>query len=320
MDGGDPYRKLSARPRAGAREWYAIEYDDSVSDADVRALYWRAFLTDPAPCPSRPQETKTSTEHAAAQTTEPPPVSPPEKEPPVSTEPAPEPPLKEEKPPKSGHSHSTNHAGTDYENDWWETRDWEYRNDWWNGNRGGWSESRHWTNKEWANEPLDTPRIPPPTVVIAQPPAERESVDSPVSAIQSPIGNQGHPSQNAPFRVGKVTVQTKTLSLEVTRSTDGVMLKLQKLETKCQPLTHEDRLVRKTMANQMPLPPELYNLLVFGESDGVAPEGTALFALGSGTATCDLPPAESSPPIRGHCVASKEYFAIAGWNIAQKWD
>ena len=221
LDGGDSYQKISARPREGACERYSIEYYDSVFDTDVRAQYWRAFLTEPAPCPSRPQETKTSTEPASAQTTEPPPASPPEKAPPVSTEPAPSQSLEEEKTPMSEHSHSTNHTGTDYENDWREPRDWEYRNDWRNGNQGEWSESRHWTNQERANETLDTPRIHHPTFVIAQTPAELESVDNPASAIQSPIGNQSHPSRNDPFRVEQVTVQTKTQILEVDRSADG---------------------------------------------------------------------------------------------------
>ena len=72
------------------------------------------------------------------------------------------------------------------------------------------------------------------------------------------------------------------------------------------------------MANQMSLPPELYNLLVFGESDDASPEEAAMFALGLGTSTCALPPADSSPPPEGSLCRVGRIFRDRGSGILRK--
>ena len=100
IDGGVGFQKLPARRKEdSAIGWISGAYGDTVFTAEVRAQYHRAFLTEPTPCPAKPD-----------QATEPSPVAVDPKAPIPDTE------VKQE---ESEHSHSSEGTESDYRNDWW---------------------------------------------------------------------------------------------------------------------------------------------------------------------------------------------------------
>ena len=74
--------------------------------------------------------------------------------------------------------------------------------------------------------------------------------------------------------------------MEVSRPDDSAaMMALRRLALPGPPLTREDRISRQDLADRLALPPELYNLLVFGESGDTAAASIA-----------DIPPICARPP------------------------
>ena len=131
------------------------------------------------------------------------------------------------------------------------------------------------TSRVWADL-NDTPR------------QTQENETTIVSPCKSDAARGTH-SANATIRVEKVTVQTKTQSMEVARDTvtdRHTLLRLRKLALTGPPISREDRIDRQVMANRLSLTPQLYNLLVFGEGDDT--DGKPQ------TATCALPPPDTS--------------------------
>ena len=100
--------------------------------------------------------------------------------------------------------------------------------------------------------------------------------------------------QNASIRAEQVTAHTTTPSMEVSRSDDsGAMMALRKLSLRGPPVARGS-FGTACDGKPLSLTPEIYNLLVFGETEDAAAESTAPPAIGAGHAACALPP--PAPP------------------------
>ena len=282
------FQKLSARPPEDrASEWISVPYDESVFTADVMARYPQAFLTQPIPAPPRPDPTPTA--------------SPAPNSAPSTVEPKPPIPVMEVKKEESEHSHSSQGTESDYNGDWW--------NEW---SVHGWNDWSHNDSQDTRYQPNDAePSMTPPqsgpnfpshetSWADANPETPRPNVtETPVLSLAQSNSQSPAPTAYASgttttdpmsYRLEQVTVHTKTQSVEV-RPNDGTaltstndMLRLQRLAITGAPLTREDRLARQTLASRLSLSPELYNLLVFGESEDTDP-----FTIESGTESAPLP-------------------------------
>ena len=221
---------------------------------------------------------------------------------------------------KSEHSHSTNQSGGKYGNGWYGYEWWNHGRshggDWWSRNiEGGGNETSAPDPSRWADYPIDTPRptrdatapkeSPSPAtatpVAVPEPSTFDESPQDaqlPFPQVSQPaVTTTGEPSANSPFRFEQVTVRTKTQSMEVDRPDDSrSLLALRKLALTGPPITRGDRLARQTMGNSLSLSLELYNLLVFCETDDTAPGSTAPPRIGAGPPTCALPHAPPQSP------------------------
>ena len=278
LDGGSGFQKLSARPPEECKsEWISVAYDDTVFTDEDRKRFPRAFLTQPIPAPPRPDPTP-----AANAPTAPIPVT-------------------EVKNEQSEHSHSGSSQDTesDYYGGWW-NKYWHDNNwsshHWDYGHGGGWSERDNCHRCDTDPKPDNDTREPGQSNSTAQ--AEPDTADNfpsheKVWADANPETPRPHgsePNSQSPnqtsntlgtsvtdpvsYRVEQVTVHTKTQSVEV-RPSEGTaavavsndMIRLQRLAITGAPLTREDRLARQSLASHLSLSPELYNLLVFGETE-----------------------------------------------------
>ena len=204
----------------------------------------------------------------------------------------------EEKPAEQENSQSSDVTEADYDNEWWDRgwnhHDWSYGHGW-GDNDWHRASTEDWV-ANWADEPPETPRLPDKTASpqISSPVAAE--VAPAVTTISPPTAPDGYPDTvvNSPFRAEQVTVQTRTQSVEVTRPNETqTMMALHRLAFTGAPLTREDRIARQSLANQLTLSPELYNLLVFGEEE----EGSHPAAVTDAPPTCAAPPGtESLPP------------------------
>ena len=123
--------------------------------------------------------------------------------------------------------------------------------------------------------------------IVPSSPKHSTRTDTVSRSIPPPVTSHG-----ASIRVEQVTARAKTQSMQVARNDDrNAMLALYRMSMDGAPLNREDRMARQTLENQLALPPDLYNLLVFG-ADDTGPSPSAV------TATCALPPSQPSihPP------------------------
>ena len=288
LDGGSGFQKLSARPQENdPSTWITVPYDDTVFTDQMRRDFPRAFLTQPEPCPPRPSDTAPKTD------TEPP------KTPPI--------PVTVETSQKKEDSHSSAGTESDYDNEWSENGGGWWHCDWYSShwNQQEWSPPE-WTHEpSWADAPIETPRptsdAPPITEPSPDSSPHTDTEKLPETIIQQPIVTNPEtrpvsPVTDAPtstaIRMEQVTQVTRTQSVtEISRPPDETqtMIRLQRLALTGAPVTREDRLARQVLANRLHLAPEIYNMLVFGETEDT--ESPAL----NDTATCALPPAQTTP-------------------------
>ena len=283
LDGGSGFQKLSARPvENDPSEWISMPYDESVFADQHRCDFPRAFMTLPEPCPPRPSDTA-------------PPINPPI----TATE----------EPKKEENSHSSHDTESDYDNGWDDKGGW-WRWDWYSSQweKADWSQPgwKHEHGEDWADAPIDTPRPTLRTPCMADPiPDTSQNNDTEqlpeTSTLQTVTPNPeprlAPPSSDASigtaFRVEQVTQVTRAQSItEISRPLDDTqaMIRLQRMALAGTPVTREDRLARQALANRLTLAPEIYNMLVFGETPGDT-DGHAI----NDTATCALPPTLRSP-------------------------
>ena len=284
LDGGEGFQKLSARPKENTPcDWRLITYDDSVFTDEDRRRFPAAFV-DSIPCPPPPGPSAPDPTSAAQ----------PEKEPSASPHPD------SGKQSQSEDSHTSNHGESDYSDDWWN----DSGDHWWD--KGHWS-AKHWN--DWWCEPQEEVRWsepsppkntdPPAETVVTEsappipdePPSTESSAPVPwhEAPLDTPRGMDPHSaapviasSTAGSIRVEQVTVHTKTQSMEVSpavSSQSQEMFKLHRLALRGPPLSREDRLARQTLAAHLSLSPELYNMLVFGESSDTEESAPSLPAL-----------------------------------------
>ena len=269
LDGGSGFQKLSARPvENDPSEWVSMLYDESVFTDRHRRDFPRAFLTQPEPVPQRPKDTE------------------PSKNPPITVT---------EEPKKKEDSHSSHDTESDYDNGWYD------KAGWWHWD---WSQPAERHEDEWADAPIDTPRPKPRTPRMTDPipdqspnndteqppetPARQTIIPDTEPRLASPVTD----ASGTAFRMEQVTQVTRTQSYtEISRPLDDTqaMIRLQRMALTGAPITREDRLARQTLANRLTLAPEIYNMLVFGETDDTDAQAI------NDTATCALPPALHSP-------------------------
>ena len=191
---------------------------------------------------------------------------------------------------KPGHSTNQSQEATeanDWGNDWWTHHNWWGEGRWSHTASQASEHSQSLASENHQDEPNKTPVTEVSTVWADQRDTPRHYAEPGAKILTSPSKTDtGRETMtNATFRVDQVNVQTKTQSMEVTREhppEQQTLLALRKLALTGPPLNREDRLARQVMANRLSLTPELYNLLVFGETDdaGTVPR----------IATCAFPP------------------------------
>ena len=208
---------------------------------------------------------------------------------------------------KKEDSHSSAVTESDYDNEWSENGGGWWHCDWYSShwNQQEWSPPE-WTHEpSWADAPIETPRptsdAPPITEPSPDSSPHTDTEKLPETIIQQPIVTNPEtrpvsPVTDAPtstaIRMEQVTQVTRTQSVtEISRPPDETqtMIRLQRLALTGAPVTREDRLARQVLANRLHLAPEIYNMLVFGETEDT--ESPAL----NDTATCALPPAQTTP-------------------------
>ena len=277
-NGNDVWQKLSARPPQGECEWSSTEYSDELFTDTDRAVYPEAFTV--APCPAKPDD------------------EPKEKAPPADVAPVAASHDSHQVVTEEEKRHSPNHSPDvtddhDWSNDWWSTR---------NGRRGAnqWQDDSEDTVSRKSTPRPDASQSTPntqPGVIEPPPPASphwgdlsdtpRPSTDAIETALHSPGKHES--ALESAYVAEQVTVQTKTQSVEFKRELPdrgNVMLRPHKLALAGPPLSREDRLARQVLANGLSLSPQVYNLLVFGESEDTDTTDPI--------ATCALPPPTTS--------------------------